>query len=317
LLIALAGLVFLASRPRREQLIRGLAALAVIAVATAPSLWLLKNDLNHPWGYARNSAFSLPALGFTYFSYLSGYTLGPSLRDLHTLSNREAAVAVAPWLAILGIASAILVAQALAYFPANERSRRVTWLAVFCLAPPAIIGVVSHFTSFGYNVRHAVWACLPLVALLAVGIAHGRPRWLTAAAAAVLAIAFGVAQWNRLYADAHRNEDVRSAAEFIAAEAPRAPVFVLSGYMDKPLAVYLPYEWPVYALPNAEEENAIDSSADEVRNHVLPSDVFWLAYTREFHGDPDGALFTALDDDFDLKLAATFAGVRLYRGTSR
>jgi hypothetical protein len=70
-------------------------------------------------------------------------------------------------------------------------------------------------------------------------------------------------------------------------------------------------------LPNAEDENAAELAVEEVRRHVPAGEAFWVAYTREFHGDPDGTLFTTLGDAFDLKLAATFAGVRLYRGTSR
>lgn len=318
LLIALAGLAFLASRPRREAFIRGMATFAVIAVATAPSMWLLKNDLDHPWGYARTSAFSVPALAYTYFSYLSGYTLGPSLRDLHTLSSREAALAALPWVALFGAATIVLVALAAQSFGVEEQKRRLAWLATFCLAPAAIIGVVSHFANFGYNTRHALWAGVPLMAMLAVGIARGRPRGLAGVAATMLAVGFAFAHFNRLVSYSHRTEDARAVAEFVTAEDPQAPIFVLSGYMRGPLATYLPAEAPLFALPSADaDEHSADLVVDEVRRHTPANRSFWLAYTRPFHGDPQGNRFAALDDAFELHGIVEFAGFQVYSGKVR
>jgi uncharacterized membrane protein len=315
LLIALSGLASLATRPRGAELRRGLATFAAIAATTAPSLWLLKNDLDQPWGYARDSEFSPWALGYTYFSYLSGYTLGPSLRALHANSNSAAVVAAAPWAAALGGAALLLVVLGLAATPADRRARRAVWLVLFTLAPAVTIGLVSNWASFGYNTRHAVWACLPLLAVMAVGIAHGRPVWLKASAALLLAGAFAFAHWNRLTNPNHANEDARAAAEFIAAEPP-APVFVLSGYMTSPLAAYLPQDWPLAALPEAKSGADAPARAEElICARATPGRTFWLAYTREFHGDPQGVMFAVLEEEFALQRAGQFAGIRLYRGT--
>ena len=315
LLIALAGLTWLAGRRRGAPLRHGLATFVVIAIATAPSLWLLKHDLDQPWGYARTSRASLPGLGYTYFSYLSGYTLGPSLRELHTLSPRDAAVAAAPWIAILGAAAGVLVGMTLRHAESSESRLRAASLVVFCLAPAAVIAAVSHFAGFGYNVRHAAWAFAPLAALMALGAAHGRPRWLAWCAVAVVATAFAVAHANRHTTAAHSNEDVRGVARTLVAESPILPTFVVSGYMSKPLAAYLPADWPSYSLPDvAIEGDATQLAIAEIRNRCKTGQNFWLAYTREFHGDPHGELLAALRAEFDLKPTADFAGVRLYRG---
>jgi hypothetical protein len=318
LLIALAGLAFLANWPRRDAVVRGLTTFAVIAAATAPSLWLLKNDLNHPWGYARTSAFSLPGLAYTYFSYLTGYTLGPSLRDLHTLAARDAAIAAAPWVALLGAAIVVLVALAAQSYAADERKRQLAWLATFCLAPAAIIGIVSRLVGFGYSPRHALWAAAPLMAMLAVGAARGRPRWLAGAATVVLAAGFAVAHFNRLVSLSHRNEDARAVATFVTAQDSQAPIFVLSGYMSGPLAAYLPAGAQLFALPSEDSnEHAEDLAVDTVRMHSPPGQSFWLAYTRPFHGDPQGKLFAALDDAFELHGIVEFAGFQVYSGKVR
>ncbi|HYO24440.1 MAG TPA: glycosyltransferase family 39 protein [Lacipirellulaceae bacterium] len=317
LLIALAGLGLLAARPPRQQLLRGLTAMAVVAVGTAPSLILLKNDLDQPWGYARTSSFSPAALGYTYFSYLSGYTLGPSLRELHTLGGREAAVAAAPWIALLGAAAGVLLVQALAATERRLKLARAAWFAVFCLAPAAIIGVASDFASFGYNVRHALWACAPLLAMMALGAAEGRPRWLARAAAAVAVGGFLVADASRVWAPRHANEDARAAAHFVAAQSPEAPLFVLAGYMSGPLAAYAPRSTPIVPLPDAGSSgDAAARAVAVVRRHRAAGQPVWLAYTREFHGDPDGVLLAELTQTFQLTVEREFAGIRLYRGTA-
>lgn len=313
LLIALAGLTWLSTRPRGQRLRRGLATFAAIAVATAPSLGLLKKDLDQPWGYAQTSRFSTPALGYTYFSYLSGYTLGPSLRELHTMSPLDAATAAAPWLVLLGLGAVVLLAVALRSLPPSDRRRAVGWAAVFCLAPAAIIGIVSAAAGFGYNVRHAVWAFAPLAAALGLGIAIGRPRWLAWTATGALAAAFAVAHANRLTTLAHANEDVRGTAAFLVEQGPPGPTFVLSGYMSKPLADYLPADWPVIALPDARPESA-NAAAASIHARVRGGERFWLVYTREFHGDPEGDLLAGMLRDFSLERVATLAGVQIYRG---
>jgi hypothetical protein len=317
LLIAVTGLTFLAFAPGRATIIRGLTTFSLIAAATTPSLWLLKQDLDHPWGYARTSSFTLPALGYTYFSYLSGYTLGPSLRDLHTLPSREAVVQAAPWVAPLGVATGALCLQALRQVPAGRRFGAALAFAAFCLAPAAICGFASQVASFGYNARHALWACVPLMAALGVGLARGRPRWLTAAATGMLLIAFAAAHVNRLAASAHTNEDGRGVAEYIAARPQRA-LFVMSGYMQPPISAYLPDRWPTFPLSDAEaDEGDVAEAVASVRRHAAPNAAFWLAYTREFHGDPQGKVLAELQEAFPLELEAEFAGIRLYRGATR
>jgi hypothetical protein len=276
---------------------------------------LLKKDLDHPWGFAQKSKFSVSALGYTYFSYVTGYALGPSLRELHTVPARQAAAAAAPWLALAGSAVAVLLALALLSLPRRDCWRLLAWATAFCILPAAIIGAVSDFAGFGYNVRHAIWAFAPLSVVLGTGVARGRPRWLAWCAVTVLGLAFAVAHINRLTAPAHANEDVRGAATYLVDQGPAAPTFVLSGYMSKPLAVYLPVDWPLFALPNADaDQRAADAATASVRAHATTGQHFWLVYTREFHGDPRGELFKALDKTFHLEQVVALAGVRVYRG---
>jgi hypothetical protein len=315
LLIALAGITFLASWPRRPQLTTGLAAFTVIGLGCVPALVLLQGDLDQPWGYARTSEFSSAGLAYTYFSYLSGYALGPSGRDLHTMSGRDAALAAAPWAASLGTATLVLLAQATAAFPYEQRRRWAVWFLLLGLAPAIVIGVLSHFASFGYNVRHTAWAAVPLWGMIAHGAAHGRPRRLACTMAAVLVIGMVAANYHRAFTTSHQNEDVRGAAAFLVSRQPR-PTFVISGYMAAPLERYLPSDWPVQALPDvASDPGASAQAIATVRDALSADGDFWLVYTRPFHADPRGEALARMKAAFNMEPSAEFAGVQLYRGT--
>jgi hypothetical protein len=339
LLVACAGLLFLGGRPRGRSLRIGLAAFALIAVACLPAWFLLQRDLDQPWGYAKTSHFSLPALAYTDFSFLSGYSLGPSLRDLHTLTAGEAAVAAAPWVLVLAGASVALLVLAAGTLsgdgdgPASpgrawsfqrgprRGGRWLAWMVAFCLAPPGIVGAVSAFGGFGYNARHVVWACVPLYVLLGTGLASKRRGCLRCLAGAAIGVAFAMAHYNRVVSAEHRNEDMRAAARFISAFDEQAPVFVISGYMADPLEYYLSGGRLAIPLPSIDSNTPAAHGAQYIavrliREHVPRGGVFWLVYSREFHGDPRGAMLAALTDDFSLTPQHSVAGARLYLGRS-
>lgn len=319
LLTALAGVVFLARRPAWPQLRAGLLAFAAIGVLSLPALWCLEQDLDQPWGFARTSNFTLAGLGYTFFSFFSGYSLGPSLRELHTISAREAAARAAIWLPMLAVPVAVLLVQGVWALKGRRRRMVIVWLATFGLAPTLIVGLVSRFATFGYNVRHVLWSCIVLLIVMAVGMAKGRPRGLATLATALVFVSFLAALYHRTYSDAYRNEDSRAVAAYLQADQDGpAAVFVLSGYMIAPLEYYLPASWPVFPLPDATPDGlALEKAIALIQKQVSRSGKFWLAYSRAFHGDPQGDLFQGLSETFDLQLAAKFAGYRLYRATLR
>jgi hypothetical protein len=153
-------------------------------------------------------------------------------------------------------------------------------------------------------------------------MASGQRRGLRITAIAALAVGFAVAHFNRLASDHHRNEDVRTAARLVTAFDESAPVFVLSGYMSKPLARYLPAEHPPYPLPDeggdgTGGDDVVERAIALVRSHVAPGEAFWLVYSREFHGDPRGRLLASLKERFSLVPQQKVAGVELFLGRSR
>jgi hypothetical protein len=189
-------------------------------------------------------------------------------------------------------------------------------LVSFAIPPVLVVGLASVIGPFGYNVRHVVWASIPILTLMGVGLARasGPRRWI---AAGLIAVVSMTAVSNRITDDAHRNEDSRALAAYLSTVGDSDPVFVLVDYMAAPVAYYVGTERIVLELGD------VTASGDGLPDALLtieansPNGRFWLAVSRDFHGDPAGMVVSALSRDESLESAQTFAGFMLYRGALR
>jgi uncharacterized membrane protein len=173
-------------RRRSRACSRGdLAALAAIAVLSLPCLWLLRGDLGRQMGYPTQSPFSVAAIGYTYFSFMSGFTLGPSLRELHSFSTGQAVVSVLPWVTVIGLAAAPL---GYAGWLALKRRHCIAPIMMLLVCPVLIVGLLAGFANVGYKVRYVIWVAIPLVLWLSAGLARPASRWPARIGAALLLV---------------------------------------------------------------------------------------------------------------------------------
>ena len=307
LLVAIAILAVATFRPSAQTTaaaasnrLTGL-AVAGLGVIPAAALWL--RDIQGEWGFASQSSFGVPELGYSYVSMFTGYTLGPSLRALHELDTAEAIVGFLPWIALTAIPGYILTLIGWRRLAQKPLSRRLMVLAAG--VPVLAVGLVSLAAPFGFNVRHTVWIFIPIFALL--GLAMDDPRGWVKVSFALVAVTSLVAIGNRHLSVEHRTEDVAQLAPSIESE-PGLPVFVISGYMADPVAHYLSDADAVVALPDI----AADGTGLDAALASLDADsAYWIVASRTFHGDPSGHLIEALEGQIEEK--ARYAGVALYR----
>jgi hypothetical protein len=131
-------------------------------------------------------------------------------------------------------------------------------------------------------------------------------------------ILFSLANYNRLFEDRYKIEDMRSTAKFLRENAGLDDrIYIISDYMVVPLSHYISGSFPVETLPIAgskskvlreeiEAERLIESIKKEASSRV------WLVYSREFHGDPKGLMWNALVEN-GARQQVQFAGVRILR----
>jgi uncharacterized membrane protein len=312
LLVALAAIVF--AEPAGWVRLRRLALThAAIAVLALPWAWLALADVSVQMAWPEiHPRVNLSTLAYALFSLIAGHSVGPSLRELHTVSAADAIRETLPWAVAPGVACAYLIWLAIR----NGKTRPRAWsLILLTTIPLAICLILGALSPLGFRARYVAWCAIPLLVLIAIGMVRGRGRWQTPLAAAVVAgIAF-VSIVRRQVDVRYNNEDARGAARHLASHAdPATPVFVMSGYMAIPLSYYLGEARELRRLPNVFTSPELERALSLIRAHAQADSSFWLVYSRAFHGDPNGELLKALRDRAHLILQATLPGIDLYEG---
>ena len=313
--VMVAGIVILHERHGFHKLAKPIAAHAALVAVCLPLLWLIPADLGLQAGpeYVNKPPFGIGLLVYTYVSMVTGYTLGPSLRELHTMKTAEAFTGFLPWLALMAPPVGILASYGWRVLGSRASER----LALLIAAPVLVTGLLSLVADVGYHVRYVIWVAVPASVLLAAGATRWR-RWPVAAALVVLSSLFGVAVANRNLSDRYRTEDMRALSAYVTSQLESGmPVFVLSDYLADAARYYLGRERAVYALPGSlRDGSGVSTALELIRSRTQPGKPYWLIYSRPFDGDPRGTIRDALEHYDSLRVISRFAGAVLYRGVT-
>lgn len=258
---------------------------------------------SYPPGEGYGRASSLLEIGYTFMTFIGGYSYGPSLTDIQSFGPRAAVaqnwVQVTILLAVLG-----LVAVGAAFQFRRVITGRET---VLLLMGIDIVAVYALFSGFPYNIRYALPALFGFLALLVAMATDAKGRKATLAAwsvAAVLLVAvWADAQW--FCGRSYRKGDSRAVAEWLVKNQNQiASWTVLPGYLERSVEWYLhPYpqvlsrSWP----PKADRTTSFPPVPDVLiigrRHHLSRSDELIASY-REAAGG--------------VRLIKDFAGFELY-----
>ena len=312
-LLPLVAALLLFDRRTWAQCARGVWANVALAAMCVPAIGLLRQDLAYQASYLLKAPFSIVTVGYAYFSMIAGFTIGPSLRELHSLPASAAVRVMLPWALAVGSAMFVLVYAAV---KTSGARRAVTHLAVLTILPIAIGGALAAIVGVGFRVRYFAWVAIPMIVLISIGLATARFRITRLVAAATLLVVCAISTGNRVRFARYWNEDAQALGDHLrSSSAPSVPVFVTAKYMAVPVQYYLGAGWTVCALPNANEDGTGSEGALRVVTTATPPDsAFWLVYARPFHSDPEGRLPRDLATSGLLRSRREFAGITLYDG---
>ncbi len=317
LVLAMVAAV-LFSREARTEWRSWLTRFAAIALTFLPLLFILHSDLSHQQAYADFFIvnFDFLALGYSFWSFLHGQTIGLSTAELHAVSKSSALTAYLPYI-LWSLAALLPLSIALVKtYRGAGREKRATVLQLLTLAllPVLIAGLLSTALGLTFKPSYAGWCALPLLLLAGIGLAASKRQTASLVLSALLALSF-LGLYNRLALERFANDDLRSLAGWLTENAgPGDTVMVSAPYMAAPLRHHLP-GWDLPAIPYADcTEETLAAANQRVLEELSKADTeqSWLVFSRRFHGDPCGHLADSLERGWDLEARAHFAGIDVY-----
>jgi len=314
ILMVIHAVVLLTQKRRWHDLKRALLAHGSVALCLLPATGLLLDDFAYQTTTILSRIpFNFVTLGYTFFSFMAGYAVGPSIRELHSMSSSQAIFAALPWLII--IASGVLV---LFFNSRRELHNKMWWqrIAVWLLLPVLLCGMLAETIVVSFKLQYVLWASILLLLWLGRAIASSFGRKSTKLAVAFFCLLFAFSLYNRRFEAAYQNDDAKALASYLETQTDQqTPIFVMACYMTEPLRYYLGEGWRIYPLPDAgHQAQHLKEVLQALEPHCVSSARFWLVYTRAFHGDPTGKFKLAVLENQLARPRAEFAGIELFQG---
>jgi len=296
-----------------------------------PVLIFLIEDFKFQHNLRDPRPISLSAIVYTYFSYFSGYALGPSQRELQYIGSGAAIRSVVPWLLAVAAIAIPLAARGIG---ALRRKELLAPLWSVLTVPLILIGIAGLLSGITYNVRFIAWIAFPLSVLFGFAFVNendGRlPKWVIACGVGVFGV-FAIANCNRVFNSRYQFEDTRAVANHLLENrAGGEPVYVVSDYMLQPLAHYFTgaHEFTGAREFTGGSEHLLELPQPGTRSRVIKdAESFaeamsvvethsqgkrsWLVYSRPFHGDPHGLILKEFTKR-GATISHRFAGIDLY-----
>ncbi|MGI9429520.1 MAG: glycosyltransferase family 39 protein [Bythopirellula sp.] len=292
------------------QWAKGFGAFCCIGLLSMPVLSFVWTDIGCQQAM-RQGSFSFAAVGYTGWSLLTGFCVGPSLRELHSLSPAEALQGILPWLIPVGA----VVGGLLMSVWRKGHPYRIELLTLLLIPILCAFLAESCFDLSNYNVRYVIPSLLPLIVLTAIAVTSGgHPSISILLGLILLAVSFSSIV-NRHQVAKYQNIDSASASTFLAEYAGEPQrVYTLAHYMQVAARHYLPAGYEVVPLDDVTSAaNNLEATIQQINSQDGP---FWVFYSREFHGDPAGIFKEALLNDPQVEQLGTWTGVALFRGTA-
>ena len=259
--------------------------------------------------------FSVFWFPYTIFSFLFGFSLGPSLRELHWSTSVSA---LQPHLLVI---APLAVAAAWIMLSAIVRMLRASpkWPGLFCvlcLGVPIVLAVAAPLVSgITYNVRYVIVAFPAFALVIAIALAGSGRSVVTMVMVAITAggMIWSVGNW---YFDSrYAKADMRSAAAFLAAEVKQGDAVIISSNKVARSMRYYGFQDSNYVIEV--RLASLDQALAQIEGLRGNSNGrTWLVESRAWESDPHHKLSRALSQSASMEFERTWPGVTVRRYSS-
>jgi len=313
--IGVAFVVFLAAyvwvETSREGRLSWVVTFLAIGLLLVPAAWRL---YALPPVMSANARYSFNPLHVVYglWSFGTGYSLGPSLTELHGAGTRQVLLHYGPLVGlVLAFIGGLCLWGARGLFQGSITGFRIVmvWFAI----PVAFAVLGSMMTVHPFNVRYAILSFPPFLGAMAVGMEGLRARPLRWAAWGILAAVSMVSIYQYFYLGRYQREDNRAGGQFLSLHASPGDLVIASApYTVDALSYYYPERSSrIIGYPDA--GTFVDASRIRTDLAALLGQRarFWLFLSRTYHSDPNGALVAYCDSSFHRGQALEGNGIRV------
>jgi len=248
------------------------------------------------------------AIPYTFFTFSTGFSLGPSLKDLHESRSVDDLLSHAPLVVPVAILFASLFALGL------RRLRREPSMDLFLLlwlgVPVLGVFTIATITTYHvYNTRYVAMVLPAYLVILARGIAEfRRPGMQNMALAAVLCVN-GISLSNYYFDPRYGREDARSAARYLEEAAGSKDIILVVGH-PRPLRYYYKGALPVETIDARGRNSRL--VAEKLRKLADRHNRLWLVEIRSHQRDRKAKVKSTLDMLARRGQHKKFPGVDIY-----
>jgi uncharacterized membrane protein len=253
--------------------------------------------------------FTVMALPYTFFAFSAGFSLGPSLEELHV--SRSLATLV-PHAFILAISALLFGGLFVVGVAALWRQPGIGRFLISWLTVPIVgaLGVSALIPDVAYNVRYVTMALPAYVFILSAGIAGLRGPMLQMTLLAAVLLINGLSLANYYHNPRYSREDAQRAARYLEVAAHSRDIIVVVG---NPTGLQYYYRGSLPLMSWGETELG-NRPAFTLRLQQLNEDYerLWLVEIRPWEADPNGTVRAALEERYSVLEHREWPGIDIY-----
>jgi hypothetical protein len=297
-----------------------LTLLGAVLLLIAPMIYRL---LIIPPAQSANTfqSFSPFFVPYTIWAFGTGYSLGPTLNELHGLDPIRMRVVLSYFPTILPVMLFFCILLLLGVLQLRKRDNLLFRVTALWFILPLIFALIgSIITVHPFSVRYAVLSFPPFLVFLTAGTQGFRGKWARRSTFAIIAIICIFSLKNYFFDERYHRDDNRAAGQFLSAHAlPNDLVIASAAYTSDNLRYY--YQgMPVKIVGYPQKKNQIETGARFIEPSRVETDLeaifgererFWLFLSRTYHSDPHGYIRNYCDVHFNRERELKGSGVDL------
>jgi len=195
----------------------------LVACAAAPVLSFIMNAAGAISGTPRDAGWAV--LPYTFFAYAAGFSIGPTVGELHALPRVITLLTTYPSILLFFVVFLPLTLIGVRRVMENQSAAAVLlpWLVV----PPVLVFAIGLASDVTYQVRYSLASLPAFVLIIAQGASSLKHQTVRRAAIAAVSLCSTVSVGNYYWHPRYGKEDVRAAVGYIRdAMRENVPVIV-------------------------------------------------------------------------------------------